>query len=995
MAKIFVSYSRKDSAAAKKIILALKDIGQDVWVDWEDIPPASDWMDQIKSGIENVEAFIFLISPDSAKSGYCTDEINHAENNKKRIIPVVIRYVKPEDTVDIIRKLNWTFLREEDIFEEGIAKIKTAIELDFEWVEEHNRLQARALEWHRKKDPSLLLRGRDLRNARNLVMTASKKDPVPTTLQQTYIHTSTIDERNRTILWTATIIAVLVMAFLSYAAVTQSKLANKKAIEASQQRAVAEKSAAQAIESERDARRAQKDAEKAKDQAVQAREEALLSKNTASAQRSVARAQIYQFRPGELYTSTLLAIASWQTNQSPEAEEILRANISLLPLPVKQMTHAGRINSIEFNAKGDLFVTAGADGTVCVWQVTNGKKVYCADSPGSVNDAVFSPVEDLVVTGDSTGVVQIMDVNAKTVSSPINIGSPIRDVEIDKKGKSVAITSDDGRIKIFDLRTPQKAGTNLNAADIRFAKFNSTSLQIATGSKDGVVSIWNLNQTNSIITTRKHKGEILALGFSPNNQYLISGGADGAAVVMDPKTGAELSRCRHNDKIKGIAFDPKSNWFVTVSNDRTVRVWDIHNCEQLLIMSQSNFVQAVTVSANGQWIATTGDDKTVRIWSTVNGAELFQIPLKGKGTTLGLTKDGKYLIAGDQNGNIYIWDITAIPAPANSLQFNGVTTSAIYSLAGNRIAASDDRRIWLLSPAALPTLTTTPPGSPIGELLANINEVVLSANGARLGALTVTNDVVIYNTQSTSGKTIRPENGARAFVFSPDGRQVLIGDAAGGVQIWNAVTGQYVNTPVTYKQRITTMATTAELLAIGAGNDIHILNINTLEELALLTSYGDQEQLVFSPDGTWLASSNSTGQIQIWKQENGKFSEPRSFTIANVSSIAFHPKSNLLAIGAVDIVYLIDPVTLKEYARIPHTGTVSSVSFSPDGATLMTTSLKVLQFWDLAKIPELKEENLVVTACGRLTENFSEAQWKALFETEEYKLLCPTLQPAP
>lgn len=998
MAKLFVSYSRKDSAAARRVIEALKKQNHDIWVDWEDIPPASDWMDQIKRGIEGVDAFLFMLSPDSAASGVCKDEVLHAAKNNKRIIPVVLRMVEPKATIAEISSVNWIFLREEDKFADGMQKIDFAINVDFKWVEEHNRLQLRALEWHRAKESSLLLHGRDLRDANRMIAAAENKDPKPTLLQKTFIQHSLRNEQRNLTVRSLAVIIILVMAILSYTAFVQSVRASEnaakaqaKSLEAEAQRDIAKRNETNAQRSAEEAEQARKDAEQEKEAAVKAREEADISRDTAAAQRSAARAQIYQFRPGELYTSTLLAIASWQTDPSSEAEEILRANISLLPLPVKQMTHAGRINSIEFNAAGDLFVTAGADGTVCVWQVADGQKVYCADSPGSVNDAVFSPVKDIVVTGDDKGVVEIMDVNTKTVSSPVNIGSPIRDVEIDKKGKSVALTSDDGRIRILDLQTPEKAGSNLNAADIRFAKFNSTSLQIATGSKDGVISIWNLNEPNSIINTRKHKGEILALEFSPNNQYLVSGGADGAAVVMDPKTGKEFYSCRHNDKIKDIAFDPNSKWFVTVSNDRTIRVWDIYTCDQLLIMSQSNFVQAVTVSANGQWIATTGDDKTVRIWSAINGAELFQIPLKGKGTTLGLTKDGKYLIAGDQNGNIYIWDITAIPTPTNSLQFNGVTTSALYSPNGNRIAASDDRRVWLLNPATLPTLTTTPSGKPIGELLANINKVVLSINGARLGALTTTNDVVIYNTQSTSGKTIRPENGARAFVFSPDERQVVIGDSAGGLQVWNAASGQYINTPVKYKQRITTMAAVVDLLAVGTGNEIHILNINTFEELGQLASYGEQEMLIFSPDGKWLASSNSTGQIQIWKQENGKFSEPRSFILANASSFAFNPESSLLAIGAADIVYLINPITLKEYARIPHTGTISSVSFSPDGSILMTASLKVLQFWELAKIPELKEENLVATACGRVTENFSEAQWKALFETEGYKLLCPDL----
>ena len=166
VAKLFVSYSRKDSIAARKLIEEFKSMGQEVWVDWEAIPPAVDWLEQIFRGIEEADAFIFMISPDAIASEVCKVEVNRAILNNKRIIPIVLRDVAPKDTQEEIRRLNWTYILETDNLEEGLAKVRTAIELDLDWLEEHRRLQVRALEWHRKKDPSLLLRGRDVRGTR-------------------------------------------------------------------------------------------------------------------------------------------------------------------------------------------------------------------------------------------------------------------------------------------------------------------------------------------------------------------------------------------------------------------------------------------------------------------------------------------------------------------------------------------------------------------------------------------------------------------------------------------------------------------------------------------------------------------------------------------------------------------------------------------------------------------------------------------------------------
>jgi len=214
-----VSYSRKDSAIARKLIEEFKKIELDVWVDWEDIPPAVGWLNQVLRGIEGSDAFIFIVSPDSVKSEICMEEVEHAAKNNKRIIPIVVRDVDAKTVTPVIRDINWIFIREQDKFEDGIAKVKIAINLDIEWVEEHRRLQVRALEWERGKDSSLHLRGRDLRTASRMVKAAVNKDPKPTELQRIYIVHSRRAEIRMISLWIVTTIAVLVILILSFTSV--------------------------------------------------------------------------------------------------------------------------------------------------------------------------------------------------------------------------------------------------------------------------------------------------------------------------------------------------------------------------------------------------------------------------------------------------------------------------------------------------------------------------------------------------------------------------------------------------------------------------------------------------------------------------------------------------------------------------------------------------------------------------------------------------------
>src|SRR5687767_2916111 len=94
MASLFISYSRKDIDSARTLTDAFK--GQDLnfWIDWKDIPLTVDWRKEIQKAIEEADIFLFLLSPDSAESAVCKEELDYAVKNGKRLIPIVVRDVQ-------------------------------------------------------------------------------------------------------------------------------------------------------------------------------------------------------------------------------------------------------------------------------------------------------------------------------------------------------------------------------------------------------------------------------------------------------------------------------------------------------------------------------------------------------------------------------------------------------------------------------------------------------------------------------------------------------------------------------------------------------------------------------------------------------------------------------------------------------------------------------------------------------------------------------------
>lgn len=166
MTDIFISYSRKDIAYARLLHEALIKHGFDTWIDWEDIPPSVDWLREIHQAIENANVFIFILSASSALSKVCKKEIEHARQNNKRIIPIVIDNVKPSRVHTALAALNWIFSRSEDELHPAIESLIEAIQTDYDWVKVHTRLQVDALNWKENgKSPSYLYSGSKLRAA--------------------------------------------------------------------------------------------------------------------------------------------------------------------------------------------------------------------------------------------------------------------------------------------------------------------------------------------------------------------------------------------------------------------------------------------------------------------------------------------------------------------------------------------------------------------------------------------------------------------------------------------------------------------------------------------------------------------------------------------------------------------------------------------------------------------------------------------------------------
>jgi len=240
MADVFISYSRKDIQFAQRIHHELEARDRQPWVDWQDIPPTSEWLDEVYAGIQAADTFLFIISPDSVVSEICILEIEHAVQHGKRLVPVVWK-----DASGVHQSMsahNWVFLREEDSFEANFELLIDALDTDLEYVKEHTRLLTRAIEWDQdQRSKGLALSRQELTMAEGWLTQGVSKEPRPAELHSEYIAFSraTVAGWQKLII-SSVAVAVIFLSGLSVFSFLQRQQAVKQKLVAEQQRLRAE-----------------------------------------------------------------------------------------------------------------------------------------------------------------------------------------------------------------------------------------------------------------------------------------------------------------------------------------------------------------------------------------------------------------------------------------------------------------------------------------------------------------------------------------------------------------------------------------------------------------------------------------------------------------------------------------------------------------------------------------------------------------------------------
>ncbi|GJE99313.1 WD40 repeat domain-containing protein [Phanerochaete sordida] len=290
--------------------------------------------------------------------------------------------------------------------------------------------------------------------------------------------------------------------------------------------------------------------------------------------------------------------------------------------------HTDSIEQIDFSPDGRHIVSGADDKLALVWDVKTGNIMHRLEGhKQDVKYATFSPDGTQIATRSNDS-LQIWSASSGGLLYAVTDLEPWSGGKIDfsPDGSRLTAHSDasqkDKAVVVLDCRTGEHIAT-LRKPYISCMAFSSEGDRIVTGYEDGSACVWDAASGKALLELKEHTDDVNQVAFSPDGSEVATASDNGTVVTCDSHTGerrftfrVESVRGWDKKRVLAVAYSPRNEFIACGAQDGCVRVWNRRTGAVIAaFQGHSAFVLRVMFMPDGWDILSYGVDNVVRLWS--------------------------------------------------------------------------------------------------------------------------------------------------------------------------------------------------------------------------------------------------------------------------------------------------------------------------------------------------------------------------------------------
>jgi serine/threonine protein kinase len=241
--------------------------------------------------------------------------------------------------------------------------------------------------------------------------------------------------------------------------------------------------------------------------------------------------------------------------------------------------HRGEATAVVFGPDGTALFSSGNDGQIIRWDMVNGNHRRLSIPLWTATALYMVPAFSILAIGTAEGQIHLCPIGQNRPHVDlVHHQDGITALTYHPKLQALISGSEDRTIRIWSLPSGRLSQT-LTAPTVAITALacHPQDGRIISGDSQGQLQVWNLQRPEVGLLLGKFSNPVTAVGLSPDGHWLAVGLEDGALPLWDLKRQTRLDGLRHDWAVRALTFTPDSRMLLSTGADETIRFWTQRN----------------------------------------------------------------------------------------------------------------------------------------------------------------------------------------------------------------------------------------------------------------------------------------------------------------------------------------------------------------------------------------------------------------------------------